>query len=763
MLARAQEEADRVLGADAPRFEHLRELGYIDQVLRESLRLWPTAPAYALYPKEDTTIGGRYGVEAGEELFVLLPMLHRDPTVWNDPERFDPERFAPEHIDQIPANAWKPFGRGQRACIGRPFAMQEAKLVLAMMLRRFDLVDVDDYQLDIKETLTLKPAALHIQAHPRSSAPSLRSSDAPLQAPRRRRQAPSPALQAPSAAAHGTPLLVLYGSNSGSAEAFARRIAGDAQARGWDAELAAMDDHVGDLPTGGALTVVTASYNGEPPDNARVFCEWLDGLEPGALDGVRYAVFGCGNRDWSATYQAVPRRVDEALSRAGAERLMERGEADARGDFFGDFDAWYEPVWPTLEDEFDVTVEAVDDGPLYEIERLDAAADPLVDAHGTRLATVLENRELVDMSSPLGRSKRHVELELPDGLSYEVGDYLAVLPENDPERVARAAERFGFELDELIRLSSARAETSALPTGRPIAVAELLGRYVELGQPATRRDLGRLAELTPCPPEKQRLQALANDPERYRAEVLDTNVSLLDLLEQTASCTLGFAEFLEMLPPMRPRQYSISSSPSVDDTRCALTVAVVNAPAWSGHGRYRGTCSNFLARRRPGEHVEVTVRPSGPDFHPPADSRTLAPFRGFLQERAARQEAGDDLGAAALFFGCDHPEVDFLYRDELAAFEEAGLVEVHPAFFKKPDGDITFVQHRLWAERDRVGALLDNGAHVYVCGDGQRMAPAVRDTLARIHQERTGCTDADAKAWLEALEADGRYVADVFG
>jgi cytochrome P450/NADPH-cytochrome P450 reductase len=772
VLAKARREADAVLGDEAPRFEHLSDLTYIEQVLRESLRLWPTAPAYAVQPTEDTVLRSgdtRYEIEEGEQILTLLPMLHRDPEVWSgDVEQFDPERFAPERIEKRPSNAWKPFGRGQRACIGRPFAMQEAKLVVAMMLRRFNLDRVGEDDLQVKETLTLKPEGLEMRVERRQEAPRARApADTPSESSGDDAEAGSS--QSPD---HETPLLVLYGSNSGSSEAFARQIASDGGTRGWKATVAPMDDYVDDLPDEGALVVVTASYNGQPPDNAVQFCEWLGPLEAGDLEEVQFAVFGCGHRDWAETYQQVPRRVDEALADAGGQRLLERGEADAGGDFFGDFDDWYESFWPVLDETFDVDADPVDDGPLYDVERVDEEPDPLTRNHDTRLATVLDNRELVDMGASFARSKRHLELQLPEGVDYETGDYLVVLPENTPERVERAARRFGFELDDTVRLATGQSETSALPTDRPLRIDELLGRYIDLSAPASRRDLETLAEQTKCPPEKQKLQRLADDSESFREEVLDKNVSLLELVEETASCTVEFDEFLEMLPPMRPRQYSISSSPRTDEHRCSLTVAVVDAPAWSGHGRYRGTCSNFLARARPGDRLEVSVRSPNQPFRPPASPDVpmvmigagsgIAPFRGFIQERAASADTGEDVGPTMLFFGCDHPDVDFLYEDELDAWQEAGVVDVYPAFSEAPDGDIDFVQHRLWAERERVAELFGTEAHFFVCGDGDRMAPAARETLVRIRETCTEDSRDEAEAWLDELADEGRYVADVF-
>ncbi|MCX6048868.1 MAG: cytochrome P450, partial [Chloroflexi bacterium] len=172
IMAQARAEVARVIGNNTPRFEHLAQLTYLDQILKESLRLWPTAPAFALYPHEkETVIGGKYGVRDDQTLLILTPMLHRDPKVWGaNAEAFNPDHFAFENAEKLPPNAWKPFGNGQRACIGRPFALQEATLLLAMMLQRFDLSAADPgYKLEIKETLTLKPHGLYIHAKRRDN------------------------------------------------------------------------------------------------------------------------------------------------------------------------------------------------------------------------------------------------------------------------------------------------------------------------------------------------------------------------------------------------------------------------------------------------------------------------------------------------------------------------------------------------------------------------------------------------------------------
>lgn len=766
-LEKAQAEVDRVLGNETPRFEHLAQLVYVDQVLKETLRLWPTAPAFAVHPyAKETTIGGGYVVRNGDVILVLTPMLHRDPKVWDDPERFDPERMAPEKFEKLPPNSWKAFGNGQRSCIGRPFAMQEATLALAGILQRFDLSMVDPgYQLKIKQTLTIKPEGFFIRARRRNVrlAPPKQSTTAPQAAP-------------VAAAAPGTtsiPIRVLFGSNSGSSEAFAQRIASDAKTHGYVSILGTLDSAVGHLPREGAVVIVTASYEGQPADNAKQFVTWLDGLPAGSLQGVKYAVFGCGNKDWARTYQAVPIRIDQKMSELGAQRLVERGEADARADFFGDFDRWYGPFWNTLGSSLGQKQEAQPaTTPQLELEFVEGARDPLLRINSLKRGTVIENHELVDLSSPFGRSKRHIEIALPEGMTYRAGDYLSILPSNPVENIGRALRRFDLSYDAQVVLHASPGVQTFFPTGYPVLAGELLASFVELGQPATRKQIRKLADSVADPEAKKALESFDHDGDAYKTEILAKRVSVLDLLERHKSCQLPFAAFLQLLPPLMPRQYSISSSPRWSETHCTITVAIVHAPAWSGWGTYRGTASNYLAHASPGMKIAVKTRPSQGGFHPPDSLATpmimvaagtgLAPFRGFLQERALRTAEEGAAAPAHLFFGCDHPDVDFLYKDELKLWENEGVVKLHPAFFKAPDGDVTFVQHRLWRDRAEIMDLVDQGAHIYVCGDGKLMAPAVRETFGRMYQERSSCAKPEVESWLTNLEKNFRYTQDVF-
>ena len=782
VLKKAYEEVDRVLGPDVnarPTYQQVTQLTYITQCLKEALRLWPPAPAYGIAPLADETIGGKYKLKKNTFITILVMALHRDPSVWGpNPDVFDPENFSREAEAKRPINAWKPFGNGQRACIGRGFAMHEAALAIGMILQRFKLLDVHRYQMHLKETLTVKPDGFRIKVRPRDDKDRgafAGSTGAVAAAPKAQR---APATRP----GHNTPMLVLYGSNLGSAEELATRMADLSEINGFATRLGPLDDYVGKLPEEGGVLIICASYNGAAPDNATRFVKWLESdLPKDAFAKVRYAVFGCGNSDWAATYQSVPRFIDEQLTKHGARAVYPRGEGDARSDLDGQFQKWFPEAAKVATKEFGIDwnfTRTAEDEPLYAIEPVaQGAVNTIVTQGGAVPMKVLANSELQTKAGahPSERSTRHIEVELPASLKYRVGDHLSVVPRNDPTLVDSVARRFGFLPADQIRLQVSEGRRAQLPVGNAVSVGRLLTEFVELQQVATRKQIQIMAEHTRCPVTKPKLMAYVGDDDasaaRYRTEVLAKRKSVFDLLEEYPACELPFHLYLEMLSLLAPRYYSISSSPAGEAQRCSVTVGVVEAPASSGRGIYKGVCSNYLARRRAGDTVHATIKETKAGFRLPDDNAVpiimigpgtgLAPFRGFLQERAARRAQGATLGPAMLFFGCRHPEQDFIYADELKAFAADGVSELHTAF-SRADGPKTYVQHLVAAQKDRVWELIQKGAIVYVCGDGGKMEPDVKATLMSIYRERTG-VDADAAArWIEEMGTRNRYVLDVW-
>jgi len=783
VLKKAYEEVDRVFGPDVnakPTFQQVTQLTYITQVLKEALRLWPPAPAYGIAPFADEVIGGEYRLKKNIFITVLVLALHRDPSVWGpNPDAFDPENFSREAEAARPVNAWKPFGNGQRACIGRGFAMHEAALAIGMILQRFRLIDVHRYQMHLKETLTIKPEGFRIKVRPREdkergayAGPSATAAVSGAATAPRGRTRPG----------HNTPLLVLYGSNLGTAEELATRVADLAEVNGFATRLAPLDDFVGKLPEEGGALIFCASYNGAPPDNATQFVKWLGGdLRKDAFARLRYAVFGCGNSDWAATYQAVPRFIDEKLAAHGGRGVFTRGEGDARGDLDSDFESWFTRLAPLATREFGIEssfARSAEDEPLYSVEPVaPSVVNAVVALGGASPMKLLTNNELQNKAGANAseRSTRHIEVQLPAGLSYRVGDHLSVVPRNDPALVDAVARRFGFLPSDQIRLQVAEGRRAQLPVGEAVSVGRLLADFVELQQIATRKQIQIMSEHTNCPVTKPKLLAFVGDDaasaERYRAEIHARRKSVFDLLEEYPACELPLHAYLEMLSLLAPRYYSISSSPSVDPSRCSVTVAVVEGPAASGRGIYKGICSNYLAGRRVGETIQATVRETKAGFRLPDDPAVpiimigpgtgLAPFRGFLQQRAASKAGGATLGPAMLFFGCRHPEQDYLYADELKAHAAGGITELYTAF-SRGEGPKTYVQDLVAAEQDRVWKLIEDGAIIYVCGDGGKMEPDVKAALVAIYRERTGADRDAAQRWIDDLGAGNRYVLDVW-
>ncbi|WP_277423905.1 bifunctional cytochrome P450/NADPH--P450 reductase [Bacillus sp. FJAT-42376] len=763
-LKKAQEEADRVLTSSVPAFKEVKKLKYVQMILNETLRLWPTAPAFSLYAKEDDVIGGEYAISKGEEVTILLPQLHRDPSVWGgDADQFKPERF--DDMSRIPQHAFKPFGNGQRACIGQQFALHEAALVMGMLLKHFDFTDHTNYELEVKETLTLKPD--HFTMKVKSRKPFTGFG---VQAEEPPKKETTVAFLQPAEDAHQTPMLVLYGSNMGTSEGLAKELAEKGIRYGFKAEAAPLDAYAGKLPKEGAVVVLSASYNGNPPDNAVKFTDWLEGADPDELEGVHYTVFGCGDRNWASTYQRIPHLIDAAMEAKGAVRVAERGEGDADADFEGDYEAWENQLWASIAARFgiDLPIENTSDGPALSVEFVSGEmAPPIASGYGAITAEVAAVKEL--QSEESGRSTRHIEFLLPDGIGYKEGGHIGIFPKNSPELVNRVLRRFQLNGHEQLVLSGEGAGTSHLPKGRPVGVRELFTNFVEFQEPVTRSQLKILAAVNVCPPHRMELEAML---ERYQEEILAKRVTMLELLEKYMACELSFEQFVGMLPALKPRYYSISSSPETSAGRVSLTVGVLKTAAWSGAGEYNGVASGYLSRLLPGDRVTCFVKEPQSGFERPANPETplimvgpgtgISPFRGFLQGRRALKEQGYKLGEAHLYFGCRARKHDYLYEQELIEAEQDGLVTLHTAFSREEGKEKTYVQHLIKENASHLLSLLEKKGHLYICGDGSKMAPAVENVLTEIYQTEKAVSAGEAASWLADLQQQGRFSKDVW-
>jgi cytochrome P450/NADPH-cytochrome P450 reductase len=615
----------------------LNKLKYIDAVLKETLRLQPTAPIFALQSKEDKIIlPGGYEIHQEDLILVLLAELHRDPKVWDRPEEFLPERMLNGGYENLPPNSWKPFGNGQRACIGRPFAWQESLLTIALILKHFHMEFVDpSYDLRLKQTLTIKPAGFKIRVRSRQNA-SVQVGPAQKQVEKQPEQTTQSIKNN-----NLRPMSILFGSNSGSCESFAGTLASEAALHGFNATVSTLDSAVSSIPIDRPVIIITASYEGKPCENAKQFVAYLE-TKPEL--NINYAVFGAGHHDWVSTYQKIPTYIDEMIANAGGRRIVERGAGDSAGDFFGAFEAWKENLFQILNQTAGIENIIGEESLSIDIVNSTRNLGQIKD-----VGIIKENKILVQ-ANDIGPTKRHLEIELPKGQTYRTGDYLAILPINPIQVVHRVFRRFNLSTDTYINIHS--TTNTFFPTGHPVSAFDIISGYVELAQLISKKQIETLAAL--CKDEKEQIKLANLSGDVYQTEILDKRLSVLDILELYTSCELSFSQYL----------------PLWNSESATIIFDIIDAPAFSGHGQYYGVASNYLANLKKGDRLSCSVRASNAGFHLPVDTKVpvimiaagtgIAPFRGFIQERAAQMVCGRDIGPTILYYGC-RTEADFLY------------------------------------------------------------------------------------------------------
>lgn len=481
---KAVSEVDRIIGSQPISVKHLPQLSYLDAVLKETLRLMPTAPGFAVMAQKREILGGIYIIEPGVPINILLHALQRDKTVFGeDSHVWKPERMLDNEFKKLPPNSWKPFGSGMRACIGRPFAWQESLLVLAMVLKTFKL-EMDDpkYELKIAETLTIKPAEFRCRASLRHEKdvtklvirqPSGMNGEAlgSKSIPNGKH------LEEDNISGEGNPITILYGSNMGTCKALAYQLVSNAKRRGFGRQqVYQLNKAVEKIPVDEPVIIITASYDGNPTDDAVQFVSWLNKLSTHSLSHVKFAVFGCGHHDWNQTFHRIPKMIDELLAKAGATRLAALGTADAAvSDMFSDLDAWErKSLWPALSPKVEETTTAYE-ALVQIVPSLRTTMSPNFSE-----ALVIESRLLTTGDLP---SKKHLEIQLPAGINYRPGDHLRIIPRNRPETVDKVLAYFHLSPDRIVTMMP--ANNLGLPASTRISAIDLFSFHVELSQPAT--------------------------------------------------------------------------------------------------------------------------------------------------------------------------------------------------------------------------------------------------------------------------------------
>ncbi|OAP57125.1 hypothetical protein AYL99_07862 [Fonsecaea erecta] len=785
---KAQKEIDEVIGTRSIEAGDISKLKYLNAVLRETTRLNPTVPVLqkqinpAVAHQTVTVDGGRYKLEPADNIVILLSKAQRDPKVWGETaDYFDPDRMLDENFDRITAKypgTWKPFGNGKRACIGRPFAWQEAMLVLAMILQNFEVkLDNPNYKPAIKQALTIKPDELYIRVTPRRNmdatsmdllihSKSGNDSQAHLSSSKKEIEVSQ----------SFKPMTILYGSNTGTCQAFAQRLAADSGSHGFHASVQDLDSATNALPKDHPVIIITSSYEGQPPDNAARFMEWLSSCGQDSLHGVQYTVFGCGHRDWSQTFHRVPKLADELLERCSARKIASSGFTDAsKGNMYGEFEEWLEnSLWTELSGSESKAGQA-------EVTHVEISTSARASSlrYDVFLAKIKDNRILTMEGEPV---KCHMEIELPKDIAYECGDYVAILPLNSEKSVQRIMAHFGLPGDAVITIKSSGPST--IPTDIPLSVFDVLRSYVELSQPATKKGIKIFTKYTEHADDKAYLENLTVENSRFEQEITQKRTSLFELLTKHPSINLPFGEYLSLLPPLNVRQYSISSSPLSNPNVCSISYGVIDTRALSdANQRFEGVTGTYLCGLKAGDSIQVSIRPTvKKTFRLPVDPEKtpllmfaagtgVAPFRGFLQARAIQMESNSErkLAPAVLFLGCRSQTKDRLYAEELDSWAEKGVVNIRYAFSREKEASLgcAYVPERMVREAEEIVTLWRSGARAYICGT-RKFSEGIRDAAKKIavmvRDGEHGRTEAELKEleqrFREAMQT--RVASDVF-
>jgi cytochrome P450 / NADPH-cytochrome P450 reductase len=563
-------------------------------------------------------------------------------------------------------------------------------MTIALILQRFQVTLVEpDYQLKVRQTLTIKPTGWHMKVRLRPGK-DLYTGIIPKDGIKKQDQKTSLAGNSKSAS-DLSPLTIFYGSNQGTCKTFAESIQSEGPAHGFQVALDTLDAATENIPTDRPVIFIAPSYEGQPPDNGKRFVAWLEAHEADKdkLKGVKYAVFGLGNPDWVNTFNRIPKLIDRLVSAEGATMIVPTVLGNVSQDIFGTFDDFTDNLWKTLSSTAGKKGSAMNEKLKLEVT-LDRPE--LLGEKQISLGTVRRHVQLAKTS--VGPEKRLMEVELPDEMSYQCGDYLVVLPTNRAVDVRRILTHFGIAPDVMIKLSG--TNKTFLPTHHPEYAYALLTAYLEIETMVSRKQLQAMAEAANDEKQKAELQRLGK-ADVYDKQILPKRPSVIDILLSFPSVNLDFAAYIDMLQPMKPRQYSIASSPLASAPGTATIVYdVLDAPSFWDHAKhFHGVASTYLRDIPVGGKVHCYAKPTNTNFRLPFDNSVpvimvcagtgLAPMRGFIQERAAilATQPKTEFGKALLYFGCRDPEKDYICRSELEEWEKQGVVELRPAFSQK--------------------------------------------------------------------------------
>lgn len=538
---------------------------------------------------------------------------------------------------------------------------------------------------------------------------------------------------------------ILFGSQTGNAQRLATKAGKALESNGFQVTVSSMSDFKpNNLKKLQNLLIIASTHGeGEPPDNALSFHEFLHSKRAPKLDDLNYAVLSLGDSSYEYFCQ-TGKEFDVRLKELGGKAITERVDCDL--DFEEPAAEWLEKVLSGLGQAGTVG-QTLGAGAATQV----ASEESVYSRSNPFRAEVLENLNLNGRGS--NKETRHLELSLEgSGLTYEPGDSLGIYPENDPELVEQILVEMNWNASELVTVNKQGEEKTlkdALFTSFEITVL-------------TKPLLEQAANLS----ANQELQDLVKPENIEKLREYVQGRDLLDLLRDFGPWTASAQEFVSILRKLPARLYSIASSITANPEEVHLTIGAVR---YDSHGRERkGVCSILTAERlKAGDTLPIFIQ-HNPNFKLPENPETpiimvgpgtgVAPFRSFMQER---EETGVE-GKAWMFFGDQHFVSDFLYQTEWQKWLKDGVLTKMDVAFSRDTAEKVYVQHRMLEQSKELFAWLEEGAVVYICGDEKNMAHDVHQTLLSIIEKEGSLGREDAESYLAKMQKEKRYQRDVY-
>ncbi|KGJ94499.1 assimilatory sulfite reductase (NADPH) flavoprotein subunit [Colwellia psychrerythraea] len=540
-------------------------------------------------------------------------------------------------------------------------------------------------------------------------------------------------------------LTILYASQTGNAKGVASKLEQSAKTAGINVVLKNIADYKAKALKNESHLLIVASTNGEgeAPDDAIEFHEYLLGKKAPKLPNLSYSVLALGDSSYEFFCQ-TGKDFDERLKALGAKQVSPRVDCDV--DYDSDCESWTASIVESLKDE--LTQSSAGIAPVIDLPT--SGAESQYSKQNPYEAEFSLSQKITGRDS--AKDVRHIEIDLGEsGLTYQVGDALGVWFENDAALVADLIATLSLTGEEKVKLKVNGANqvftlTDALTT--QLEITQTAPAFVEFWAKIS----GDKA-LTKIAADKNTAREYAGEHQ------------IIDVVK-AAKTEIDPQFFVESLRKITPRLYSIASAQAEVEEEVHLTVGLVS---FDTNGEPRtGGASSFLANRlEEGQKVRVFVEHND-NFRLPQSDDTpvimigpgtgVAPFRAFMQEREARDASGDNW----MFFGDQTFTQDFLYQVEWQNYLKSGLLTRMDVAFSRDQAEKVYVQDRLKEQASDVFAWLERGAHLYICGDANRMAKDVHQTLVEIIQEHGKLSAEQAEDYLKSLRSNKRYQKDVY-